>query len=409
MRDKIRFDRSYGMRMSWAHLKSAVIVVTNIGVSAMLFGQNTPANLQELTHKIDQALRANNLAEAEQEYRQMLAQDPRNSQAWTGLGILLYGSGRAEDAGKALQKALDIDPASQRAELFLGLSYSYLHRCSTAKPILSKYFESEPVGKLQRLTGLALLGCSSGGTDPLPALQAAERLKQLYPGDADVLFESAELYTRLWNQSAGELLAKHPDSDRVHQLAGEVYEAQNNYDQAIREYFLALADNPKLLQMHYRIGQLYLKQGSPDADEKAMAEFRQENAINPASAVSNLAMAEIERHKHMLDQAKSLYELAIRLDPDLTEAKVGLAQTLLGQHEIDGASRILRALIAEHPENASAHYALMLTYREQGNMPEANKEMSTFRKLQTANADDFKSKLNALLNAKPENKETLQK
>jgi predicted Zn-dependent protease len=395
--------------MSWAHLKSAVIVVANIAVSAMLLGQNTPANLQDLTHKIDQALRANHLAEAEQEYRQILAVDPRNSQAWSGLGILLYGSGRAEEAGQALQKALDIDPAAKRAELFLGLSYAYLHRCSKANQILSKYFESEPVGKLQRLTGLALLGCSSGVADPLPALQTAQRLKQLYPGDADVLFESAELYTQLWNQSAGELLAKHPDSNRVHQLAGEVYEAQNNYDQAIREYSLALADNPKLPQMHYRIGQLYLKRGSPDADEKAMAEFRQENAINPSSAVSNLAMAEIERHKHMLDQAKPLYQLAIRLDPDLTEAKVGLAQTLLGQHETDDASRILRALIAEHPENAPAHYALMMAYREQGNMPEANKEMSIFKELQTANAEDFKSKLNALLNAKPENKESLQK
>jgi tetratricopeptide (TPR) repeat protein len=79
----------------------------------------------------------------------------------------------------------------------------------------------------------------------LPALQTVERLKQLYPGDPDVLYESAELYTRLWNESAGELMAKHPDSYRVHQLAGEVYEAQNNYDQAIREYSLALQNQPE--------------------------------------------------------------------------------------------------------------------------------------------------------------------
>ncbi len=88
------------------------------------------------------------------------------------------------------------------------------------KSDLSKHFDSEPAGKLQRLIGLALLSCEAGSADSLPAIQVAMRLRQLYPGDPDVLYESAELYTRLWNESAGELMAKHPDSYRVHQIAG---------------------------------------------------------------------------------------------------------------------------------------------------------------------------------------------
>jgi predicted Zn-dependent protease len=267
-------------------------------------------------------------------------------------------------------------------------------------PILSKYFESEPVGKLQRMTGLALLGCASDATDPLPALQAAARLKKLYPGDADVLYESAELYTRLWNESAGELMAKHPDSYRVHQLAGEVYEAQNNYDQAIREYSLALQTNPKLPQMHYRIGQLYLHQGSEEVDEKAMEEFRLEKTINPESAVSDLAMADIEMHRHQLEQAKTHYEEAARLDPSLVEARVGLAKILLEQHQTEEGVRQLLAVVADHPEDASAHYELMIGYRTQKKMPEAAAEMATFNRLQVEKAEMFQSKLNALLNNK---------
>jgi predicted Zn-dependent protease len=226
-------------------------------------------------------------------------------------------------------------------------------------------------------------------------------LRQLYPGDPDVLYASAELYTQLWNQSAGELLAKHPDSYRVHQLAAEVYEAQKNYDQAIREYSLALAANPKLPQMHYRIGQLYLLQGAPDADAKAMEEFRLEKVNDPQSAVADLAMAEIYRHQHNLDMAKPLYDESSQLDPQLVEAKVGFAQVLLDEHQTDAAVRELTAVIAQHPENAQAHYVLMLAYRTEGKLPEAAGEMATFRQLQAGNDQKFQNKLDALLNAKP--------
>jgi tetratricopeptide (TPR) repeat protein len=397
------------MRSRCAYRSLVVIVSALLTGSCILLAQSAPVGLLQHTQKAEQSLRAGDLAGAEREYRAILALDQQNVQAWTGLGVLLYGSGRAELASEALQKALNIDPAAKRAELFLGLSDADLRKCTSAMPILTKYFGSEPVGKLQRLTGLALIACAAGSADPLPALQTVERLKQLYPGDADILYESAELYTRLWNESAGELMAKHPDSYRVHQLAGEVYEAKDNYDQAIREYTLALKDNPKLPQMHYRIGQLYLHQGSEEVDEKAMDEFRLEKALDPESAVTDLAMAGIEMHRHNLDKAKPLYEEAARLDPSLVEASVGLARILLEQHEADAAVLQLRAAIATHPEDAQAHYVLMLAYRQQKKMPEAAAEMAIFNKLQAQKSETFQNKLNALLNGKPAAQEALPK
>ena len=390
------------MRTRWARRNLVVSLAVVLVASCILPGQTSPANsLQQHIGKAEKALRSGDMAGAEREYNEILKLDPQNSQALTGLGILLYGAGKAEEAIQTLESALKNDPSEKRAEIFLGLSETQLGRCAQAVPILSRYFESEPPGKLQRITGLALLGCASGADDPLPALHVAQRLKQLYPGDADVLYESAELYTRLWNESAGELMAKHPDSFRVHQLAGEVYEAKNDYDQAIREYSLALRNNPKLPEMHYRIGQLYLHQGSEEVDDKAMEEFRKEKEINPTSAVSNLAMADIEMHRHNLDKAKPLFQEAARLNPDLVEARVGLAKIMLEQHQTDAAVQQLRAVIADHPEVAAAHYSLMRAYREQKKMPEATAEMATFNRLQSESADKFQSKMNALLKGKP--------
>jgi tetratricopeptide (TPR) repeat protein len=387
------------MQIKWAVLLVAVGLTW--ALPNLLLGQDSAALLKQHREKAEQALRAGDRPAAEREFRAMLALDPHDSQTLTGLGVLLYGEGKAEEAAASLHQALAIDPTAERAELFLGLSEADRDDCAKARPILSKYFDSEPAGNLQRLTGLAFLSCAWGETDPLAAVQVAARLNKQYPGDADVLYESAELYTRLWNQSAGELLAKHPESFRVHQLAAEVYEAQNNYDQAIREYRLALAANPQLPQMHFRIGQLYLRQGAADADDKAMQEFLEEKAVHPDSAVSDLAMAEIERHGHKLDQAKLHYQEAARLDPQLVEARVGLAQILLAQHQTEVAVSELQSVLAEHPDNAQAHYAMMLAYREQGKMAEAGTEMAKFKQLQTAHDQNFRSKLDALLGSKP--------
>ena len=348
-----------------------------------------------------QALRANDRAGAEREYRQIVAIDPENGQAWTGLGVLLYGEGKTTDAIAALESALRIDPGAKNAGVFLGLSEASSNNCGKASPLLTTYFAREPAGKLGHLVGLTLLECEAEAPDPIPAIQTVERLKQLYPGDEDVLYQSAELYTRLWNQTADELMAKHPDSYRVHQLGGEVYEAKNDYDQAIREYSLALERKPDLPNMHYRIGQMYLHQDSEEVDDKAMKEFIEEKSIDPDSAVTDLAMAGIEMHRHNLDKAKPLYEEAVRLDPGLVEARVGLAKVLLEKHDPASAEHLLLDVVAQHPDSAEAHYVLMLAYRGQKKMTEAAEQMSIFNRLQTEKEQKFQNKLNALLNGKP--------
>jgi len=371
------------------------VISTSMSVSAQQAGSTSA--LKDQAARAERALREQDVPGAVREYRAMIAADPQNSQAWTALGVLLYGSGRSAEAAEALTRALQINPQAPRAELFLSFSQADLQQCETALPVLQRYFGSEPQGKLQRLTGLTLLQCSASSKETATALKVAAQLRESYPGDPDVLYESAELYTRMWNETANELITTHPESYRVHQLAAEVNEAQGNLGQAIRQYRAALGGNPRLPQMHYRIGQLLLRTGDADADERAMEEFRAELAVNPQSASSALAMGEIERHQGKLMEATAEYTQALKLEPGLPEARVGLAQTLLAQHHVEASEDQLRALIAEHPENAQAHYAMMLAYREQGKLPEATTEMATFKRLQQGSADQFQKKLNALL------------
>jgi Tfp pilus assembly protein PilF len=192
-------------------------------------------------------------------------------------------------------------------------------------------------------------------------------------------------------------MKQHPTSFRVHQLGAEVYEAQSNFDQAIREYRTALQEQPKLPEAHFRLGQLLLRKGGDHADETASAEFRSELQINPGSALSALALADIERHENQLDVASADYTLALRIDPALTEARTGLARVLLSQGKLSQAEEELHQVIQAKPEDAQAHYALMLTLRQQGNLQQAATEMETFKRLQAKSRSLFEQNLGALL------------
>src|SRR5580692_4714472 len=90
-----------------------VILIAILGAPSFP-GQNTPADLrQHQVQTVEEALHANDFAGAEKAYRAMLALDPKDSQAWMGLGVLLYGSGKAELASEALQRSLEIDPSAR--------------------------------------------------------------------------------------------------------------------------------------------------------------------------------------------------------------------------------------------------------------------------------------------------------
>ena len=330
-------------------------------------------------------------------YRALVAAHPTSAEALTALGVLLYGSGHASEAADILRKALAIDPQAPRADLFLALSRAELRDCADAYPTLKKDFQVEPAGKLQRLIGLTLMACSLPGADPLNPAEIAATLQKNYPGDPDVLYQSAELYTRMWTQTAAELINKHPESYRVHQLAAEVFEAQGNLGQAIREYRAALNQNSHLPQMHYRIGQLLLRSGGADADEQAMNEFRAELLNDAQNAPSALAMGEIDRHLGRMTEAKENYLLALKLEPGLSEAQVGLAQTLIADHQYGAAEDQLKALLTKQPDDAQAHYAMMLALRSEGKLEQAGTEMAVFQRLQHGKAEQFQSKLDALL------------
>jgi tetratricopeptide (TPR) repeat protein len=349
------------------------------------------------------ALGRNDLQQAVKEYQAILTLDSRNAAVYTALGVALYGSGRPTEAASALQTALRLDPGQRQAEVFLGLSDADTGRCRDATPLLAKHFGAQTELKLRRLVGLSLLGCYVTSSEFDSAQNVAQTLRQAYPNDPDVLYNLAELYTRLWDNVAAELMEKHPESFRVHQLGGEVMEAQGRTDRAIKEYQLALKENPRVPQLNYRIGRLILRAGGPDADQRALEKFQQELAVNFDDAPSEYWIGVVYTNQHKAREAEEHFQRSKNLDPEFAAPYVGLAKVLLQEKQPQRAIGELQKAIQLEPNDAAAHYELMEAYRDQGKLAEAQREMAVFQKLEKSNAESFRSRLDSLLSGQAKN------
>jgi tetratricopeptide (TPR) repeat protein len=391
---------SLGRRPLTVLLRTFPLALCLFATTNIVPAQTYQADIQRHEQLAREALNRNDFAAAEQEYETLIKLQPGNASYYTGLGVTKYGRGHFAEAQSTLREALKYDALDQTAKTFLALSQADLGNCSEAAASLKQTFDAGQADKLTRLVGLSLLNCDLSSNELNAAFQVASRLRALFPDDADVLYRSAGLYTRLWTDAADQLMQKHPDSYRVHELAGEVFEAQGNDAHAIAEYRLAAEENPKAPRLHFRTGQLLLKQNSGDADRNALLEFEQELSVNPNSAPAEYSIGEILRHQRDLANARKHLERAIALDPHFAEAYIGLAQLDLAQHEPGQAQAQAETAVRLEPGNAQAHYALMLAYRQQGRTDDSAREMTAFQKLQHQSDTGFQARIHSLSNGK---------
>ncbi len=118
--------------------------------------------------------------------------------------------------------------------------------------------------------------------------------KHSIPADADVLYQSARLHMKAWNDTLFEMFQKAPTSYRVNQISAEIFEIQGRYAEAAAEYRKAIEKNPAALNLHFRLGRaLLLESHSPENLALARREFEAELALNPGDAVAEYEIGQI--------------------------------------------------------------------------------------------------------------------
>ena len=270
------------------------------------------------------------------------------------LGIAYYRKGDYVNAVFNLQHALKENPEDGEATQLTGLSLYLAGKPGEAIPYLEKVQSWYPSANVD---AAYILGVSYIQTKNYPQARAAFAKMFGVPSDsaASYLF-TARMLLRLDFGPVAEEHAKR-----------------------------AVELDPKLPLAHFLLGELYLYQSKiPDA----IAQFRQELAINPGHAASYYKLADADSRIQKFDEAEKLLQRSIWLDPTATGPYVLMGKVLQKKGEPALAVRSLQRAISMDPNNAIPHHLLGQAYRDLGRTEEAERELKLAEQLQSR--DDAK-------------------
>jgi len=301
-------------------------------------------------------------------------------------GIAEFHRGEYAAAQASLEKAAD----SPQRRAFLALARAAGGHCDAARPDLAKQFAETPDTDLRRLTGLALSQCALAQGHYDEAFPVVVRLKALYPGDADVLYQAARLHMKAWNDTLFEMFQKVPASYRVNQISAEIFEIQGRHAEAAAEYRKAIEKNPAALDLHFHLGRaLLLQSHSPENLALARRDFEAEIALNPGDAVAEYEIGQILLTGHDTAAAVKRFERAASLDPSFAEALQAVAKARLDAKQYGEAIELLEKVVRLQPSSESAHYSLMMAYRNAGRTADAAAQQAALDKLRQAPEGEF--------------------
>src|ERR1035438_9112984 len=308
----------------------------------------------------------------------------------TEQGVVAFQQGRYTEARRLLQEALKGDPRDEHARTFLALAQAATGPCAEAVPPLADRFNNSANPDLARLAGIALVQCVVAGGQPAADVPLVGQLEARYPDDADVLYLAARVHMKAFNDATRRMFEKTPASYRVNQLSAEIFETQNKFAEAAAEYRKAIEKNPRALNLHFRLGRaILLESHNPEALALAQKEFEGELALNAEDAAAEFQIGQILDAGGRRDEALGRFQKALELSPDFAEAALAVGRIRVQAKQYAEAIPLLERVVAIQPRNETAHYSLMLAYRNSGQMDRARREQQELQKLQHPPEGEF--------------------
>ncbi|HEY2012461.1 MAG TPA: tetratricopeptide repeat protein [Bryobacteraceae bacterium] len=304
--------------------------------------------------------------------------------------IEAFHHGQYGQARQMLEKIVAGNPGDVTARTFLALSRAATGSCESTRDDLKQQFAVNSDAALRRLAGIALVQCDLARNRFDDAWPVLDQLQKSFPDDADVLYETARVHMKAWNDAVFQMYRKTPASFRVNQLSGEIFEIQGRYAEAAAEYRKAIQKNPAALNLHFRLGRsLLLESHDPANLREARKEFEAELALNSGDAVAEYQVGQIFLAEQNPASAAARFEKAAELDPSFAEALVALAKTKTDAKKDTEAIPLLERAVKLQPASESAHYGLMMAYRNSGRMEDAQREKAIFDKLNKPPEGEF--------------------
>lgn len=279
----------------------------------------------------------------------------------------------------ASQTAKGAGVADVSATALQGIALAEKGRCREALPMLKKAIPHLSDKQLKFEASMASVRCAMSLNQPETTADTLLLLNREYPHNPEVLYVTVHYFSELANRAEQDLVTSAPGSYQVHKLDAEGLESQEKWDEAAAEYRKILEENPKLPEIHYRLGRILLSK-QPPAVEEARKEFEAELAVEPSNAAAEFMLGDIARQAQQWEEAIARFSRAIKLDPGFEEAYLGLGMALNASGKYSEAVGPLDSYVKMEAADPAGHYQLSIAYAKLGRKEDAAREMALQRK-----------------------------
>lgn len=331
------------------------------------------------------------IATAIARYQKILELSPNLSQAYNNLGMLYYQQRAYPQAEAVLEKGLKLAPGLVATSALLGSTQFAMGRYVQARPHLEVAVRGNPKDDFARsllARDLFKLKDYDGAVAQLHILIAHN------PNDQDAWYQLGRAQLELSEMALKKVTEIDPNSALSQEVAGEIMEDMGNNDGALIAYKKAVEIAPQQPGTHEHLGGEYWALGKW---ESARSEFQAELANDPQNCQVRWKMANCLVNMHASSQ-ETMNELNTVIDecPDLMQAHVDRARTLLASGKPDAAVEDLMLAEKSDPDEPSIHFYLASAWRAQGRTSDAHNEMQIYSRLMdSASASESKRAMEA--------------
>ena len=316
----------------------------------------------------------NETEQAMKQIEQAISLDPSYAPAWTALGAVQFRAGTRAEAGKAFQKAADLAPRSVDARLALA-NFQWASGDTTAaeRTLAAALTIDSKNGEIHRALALLYLATRRiGEAEPHFQAIAAE------PGGQLAL---ADYYTGAGDRdkALAILRAVEAGSDKTEARAATLRIAAIEYSvghkpEAYKIVDRAIQENPKFAEARVARSRMLLMDNKSDEAAKE-AQDAVKLAAGSVAAQYTLGLTAVARNDQ--SAAEAAFENVLKLNPRAAAARLQLARLQLARGEAAEAFESAEQVSRERPDNIDAAVLMSRSLRAQGNLPRAERELTS--------------------------------
>ena len=369
----------------WCTLLACVSLVP--GLHAQNTVGSVMSQVQRLYAQARTAQAGGKISTAIAKYQQIIKLAPNLSQAYNNLGMLYYQQGAFSEAEAVLRTGLKLDPGLVATSALLGSTQFARGKYGEARPHLEAAVRGNPRDDFARALlarDLVKLKDYDGAVVQLHVLVTHN------PKDQDAWYQLGRAQLELSEIALRKVTEINPNSALSQEVAGEIMQDMGNSEGALVAYKKAVDIAPRQPGTHEHLGGEYWVLGKW---ESARSEFQAELANDPQNCQVRWKMANclVNMHGSSEEAMKELND-AISQCPDLMQAHVDRARTMLATGKPEAAVADLLMAEKSDPQEPTIHFYLANAYRAQGRTSDAHNEMQIYSRLMDS-ATEMDSKL----------------